>query len=95
MDAERLLKQIGEQLEDDEDEIAAISLLQQMSQATAAVLNSERQHGGSVLGKRTNVERNRAQGHQRMFKDYFADELTYNDILFRRRYRMRRQLFHH
>jgi hypothetical protein len=93
MDAERLLRQIQEELEDDDDEIAAMLLLQQMSQTSAIILDAERQHGGSLPGRSRNVERDRMEGHERIFRDYFAPDPVYNETLFRRRYRMRRGLF--
>ena len=42
--------------------------------------------GGSVPGRRR-IQRNRLEGHQRLFNDYFADSPVYPDYIFRRRYK--------
>uniref|UniRef100_A0A0D3BUP2 DDE Tnp4 domain-containing protein n=2 Tax=Brassica oleracea var. oleracea TaxID=109376 RepID=A0A0D3BUP2_BRAOL len=49
-------------------------------------------HGGSVPG-RCFIHRDRESAHDRLFNDYFSETPKYNDILFRRRYRMSRSLF--
>jgi hypothetical protein len=49
--------------------------------------------GGSRPGKRPNINRERHIGAERVMKDYFGDNPVYDDRLFRRRYRMSRQLF--
>jgi Plant transposon protein len=43
--------------------------------------------------KRCYIERRREDADQRLYNDYFSDKPTYNDDLFRRRFRMRRPLF--
>ncbi|XP_024013385.1 uncharacterized protein LOC112087748 [Eutrema salsugineum] len=43
--------------------------------------------------KRAYIERNREQGHQRLWDDYFSDRATYPPNMFRRRFRMTRPLF--
>ncbi|XP_033133985.1 uncharacterized protein LOC117127523 [Brassica rapa] len=43
--------------------------------------------------KREFIERNREEGHQRLWNDYFSDTPTYPQHLFRRRFRMNRPLF--
>ncbi|XP_062198867.1 uncharacterized protein LOC133901538 [Phragmites australis] len=48
--------------------------------------------GGSVLGRRR-IQRNRLEGHQRLFNDYFADPPVYPDYIFRCRFRMKRDLY--
>jgi len=49
--------------------------------------------GGSKPGKAPNIDRNRAFFHQILMKDYFGESPTYPANLFRRRFRMRRELF--
>lgn len=49
-------------------------------------------HGGSVMNHRV-FNRNREEGHARLFQDYFSDKPTYPEASFRRRFRMRRLLF--
>jgi L-lysine 2,3-aminomutase len=39
------------------------------------------------------IPRNHAAGHEALMQDYFAKVPTYPPSLFRRRYRMRRELF--
>ncbi|XP_072064342.1 uncharacterized protein [Arachis hypogaea] len=39
------------------------------------------------------INRDREAGHDRLFQDYFADEPMYNADIFRRRFRMRRDVF--
>ncbi|XP_057739831.1 uncharacterized protein LOC130956911 [Arachis stenosperma] len=39
------------------------------------------------------INRDREAGHDRLFQDYFADEPVYNADIFRRRFRMRRDVF--
>jgi hypothetical protein len=51
-------------------------------------------HGGSVPGWRY-VYRDHEACHEQLFKDYFAEECTFDAVIFRRRFRMRRSLFLH
>ncbi|XP_013720746.1 uncharacterized protein LOC106424527 [Brassica napus] len=43
--------------------------------------------------KRVYVERNREEGHNRLWKDYFCDDPTFPAHLFRRRFRMNKEIF--
>ncbi|KAL7150689.1 hypothetical protein ABFS83_05G131300 [Erythranthe nasuta] len=51
---------------------------------------------GSVPGRRV-IHRNRVEGHNRLYRDYFADNPVYHDVYFRRRFRMNMllQMLHH
>ncbi|KAL6580257.1 hypothetical protein OROMI_008281 [Orobanche minor] len=49
-------------------------------------------HNGSVINHRM-FNRNREEGHARLYHDYFSDTPTYPEESFRRRFRMRRSLF--
>ena len=49
-------------------------------------------HGGSVPG-RSFIHRDRESAHCRLFNDYFSENPTYNNTMFRRRYCMSRSLF--
>jgi hypothetical protein len=51
-------------------------------------------HGGSIPGRKY-LYRDREACHERLFKDYFAEDCTYDAAKFRRRFRMRRSLFLH
>jgi hypothetical protein len=53
----------------------------------------KKKRGGSRPGRSANLEREHAQGHERLNKDYFADVPVYTDFQFRRRFRMSRPLF--
>ena len=58
-------------------------------------LNSEESSGhrhGSIQGHSV-IFRNRVQGHERLYRDYFAEPPIYPLNLFRRRFRMNRTLF--
>jgi len=48
---------------------------------------------GSKPGKAPNFDRERVKFHYQLMKDYFDPNPTYNAHLFRRRFRMRRELF--
>jgi hypothetical protein len=48
--------------------------------------------GGSTVGRRQ-VYRDREVGHDRLFRDYFADTPTYGSVKFRRKFCTRRELF--
>lgn len=53
-------------------------------------------HGGSRPGRRPNIDRERAIGHERILRDYYGVDGAppiYTDLMFRRRHRMRRTLF--
>ncbi|XP_074376200.1 uncharacterized protein LOC141717874 [Apium graveolens] len=54
--------------------------------------NSGSHHGGSTMNHRV-IDRNREEGHARLYRDYFSDIPTYTNTQFRRRFRMRRPLF--
>jgi hypothetical protein len=49
--------------------------------------------GGSRQGRRPNIERSRGDFHEILMQDYFVENPVYTDQQFRRRFRMRRQLF--
>jgi hypothetical protein len=48
---------------------------------------------GSLPGKAPNIDRGREDAHRRLVEDYFCADPTYPTRKFRRRFRMRRQLF--
>ncbi|XP_058726961.1 uncharacterized protein LOC131598366 [Vicia villosa] len=43
--------------------------------------------------QRRNIERNREEGHERLFNDYFLETLVYTDEKFHRRYQMYKHVF--
>jgi hypothetical protein len=61
-------------------------LLSSAIQIVSSVSNvGERRPDGSIPGHRV-IFRDREGGHQRMFQDYLADNPTYGEDIFRRRY---------
>ena len=60
--------------------------------AKSEQMHNPSRHVGPVPNRRF-IDRNRALGHQRIYRDYFGDNPTYPDYIFRRRFRMRRNLF--
>ncbi|XP_028072520.1 uncharacterized protein LOC114274746 [Camellia sinensis] len=54
--------------------------------------DSSKKIGGSVVGHKY-ICRDRRQGHERLFADYFAAIPVYSPTIFRRRFRMRRPLY--
>ncbi|XP_076953167.1 uncharacterized protein LOC143627166 [Bidens hawaiensis] len=46
-----------------------------------------------IRKRRKFIRRNRIQGHERLYRDYFAEDPVYPSNLFRRRFCMRRPLF--
>jgi hypothetical protein len=76
-----------------EDEVVANMILDQLQEAVEYAGPSRGKHGGSREGRSANVMRSRHRGHKILMEDYFANNPTYSDELFRRRYRMRRSLF--
>ncbi|KAL1193724.1 hypothetical protein V5N11_031633 [Cardamine amara subsp. amara] len=53
----------------------------------------DRQEASKAKKKRAFVEREREEGHIRLWKDYFSADATYPPNLFRRRFRMNKPLF--
>ncbi|XP_057793131.1 uncharacterized protein LOC131009740 [Salvia miltiorrhiza] len=54
--------------------------------------NATKIHGGSVLGHKV-IHRDREAAAHRLFNDYFSENPTFNEGMFRRRFRMSRSLF--
>ncbi|WOG82737.1 hypothetical protein DCAR_0101905 [Daucus carota subsp. sativus] len=74
--------------EEDEMNIALASFSELIRRSSSRVVR----HGGSVFNHRM-IRRNRDLGNQLIYRDYFSDNPTYPDYIFRRRFRMRRSLF--
>ena len=51
-----------------------------------------KKRGGSAFGRRV-ISRDHDFGHERLYHDYFSENPVYSDELFRRRFRMNRDLF--
>ncbi|XP_066338609.1 protein ALP1-like [Miscanthus floridulus] len=83
----RARRQLDDSSSDDDD-----SLILSAARIVQTFSNDKGRHGGSVEGHRV-LYRDREGGHDRMFRDYLADNPTYGPEIFRRRYRMSRELF--
>ena len=61
------------------------------------LIENQQQIGSSSKRKNTRrrIERNREEGHVRLFNDYFSDNPVYTDAQFRRRFRMHKHVFLH
>jgi hypothetical protein len=74
---------------DDKEIIASL-------QATVWLLSQRRSakptHRGSKFGRK-GIDRNRLQGHNQLYNNYFSDYLTYPENIFRRCFRMQKSLF--
>ncbi|KAH9106617.1 hypothetical protein LEN26_001513 [Aphanomyces euteiches] len=60
---------------------------------TASVEVTSGKRGGSRSGRRANIDRDLVGGSCRIMNDYFNNDCTYGERLFRRRFRMKRSLF--
>jgi hypothetical protein len=80
---------IEELLEDDDTDMTVALVVVNELQKRAMLLDRRQ---GSQMGH-TYIFRNHALGHEQLIQDYFAEVPTYPPRLFRRRYRMRRDLF--
>ncbi|XP_048600215.1 uncharacterized protein LOC106375531 isoform X1 [Brassica napus] len=56
-------------------------------------VNGDQEAERKTRKKRVFIERNREEGHIRLWNDYFSDTPTYPENLFRRRFRMNKPLF--
>ncbi|KAM5551648.1 hypothetical protein ABKV19_026477 [Rosa sericea] len=78
--------------DDDIDEEYEESLLVQIEEERLAKKSSKRGRRGSIMGHNI-VERDPIEGHERLYRDYFANPPKYGARLFRRRFRMKQALF--
>ncbi|XP_020262857.1 uncharacterized protein LOC109838841 [Asparagus officinalis] len=67
-------------------------LLAQIEEKGRANQSSRGGHCGSIMGHRI-VNHDLIEGHERLYRDYFANPPKYEDRLFRRRFRMNQALF--
>lgn len=90
MDPDDIIAYLVQEEEEEEDEmnIALASFSEFIRRSSSRVVR----HGGSVFNHRM-IHRNRDLGNQLIYRDYFSDNPTYPDYIFRRRFRMRRSLF--
>ena len=74
---------------DDQENLAVLTALRQMQLDDA----KKPKRGGSKPVRRKSKKRQRLEGHAMLFSDYFADDSTYDEKDFRRRYRMNKEVF--
>ncbi|XP_042465902.1 uncharacterized protein LOC122048398 [Zingiber officinale] len=73
---------------EDIDERRMLQLYEQRQTVHQRVQNSS-----GRTQRRRYLNRDREVGHARLFNDYFSDDLVYPDDIFRRRFRMQKELF--
>ena len=81
---------ILEEFLDDEPDAQQMSFLVRLRQATEqmrALLSSKRRR------KKRFIRRDREEAHERLYREYFAEGSVYNEHHFRRKFRMRKNLF--
>src|SRR6266540_4010196 len=72
----------------DDDEYAVAAIIPAVIER-----NKRHKHGGSMQGHDV-VSLNKQQGHDKLWKDYFADEPMYGPATFKRRFRMSKICFY-
>ena len=86
------LKEAGEDDDDDEeDDLAVQNILRHAK--IPIFMKRRRSHGGSLPGRRPNIDRNDEEGALRIYRDYFSDRPTYTEEPFERRYWLPREVF--
>ena len=83
---------LQEELEDDTIEQYAL-LINQSALLSQQYISIPAKKGGSAPGRAPNLARNFQSGHDRIYNDYFSPNPVYPPDVFRRRFRMRRELF--
>src|SRR5262249_43485983 len=79
--------------EEEADDQFTMSMAMAIVQASINAADTHlSRNSGSVMNHRV-INRSRAEGHERLYRDYFADNPVYTDYNFRRRFRMHRPLF--
>ncbi|KAF8403823.1 hypothetical protein HHK36_011929 [Tetracentron sinense] len=82
---------LHEDFEDSDDELESLTITC-MEEERLHKEKLSRRCRGSIQGHRV-IWRDRVQGHERLFHDYFAEKPVYPPILFWRRFRMQDSLF--
>ncbi|XP_020263140.1 uncharacterized protein LOC109839119 [Asparagus officinalis] len=82
---------LQEEEDDDDDDYATLLAIASLEEHHSSEGQSSRRRG-SIPGHAV-IQRNRAEGHERLFHDYFSESPVYPAKLFRRRFRMHRPLF--
>ena len=88
-DDDDMIIAVGAYLHYEEEMRKQMMCLLQLSQAATPLPPST----SRPRAKRRRIRRDREAAHDRLYKDYFAEDSVYNEHQFRRRFRMRRHLF--
>ncbi|KAE8896831.1 hypothetical protein PF005_g21073 [Phytophthora fragariae] len=87
------LREAHAQREDDDDaEMLLLTVVASCTQLVSAE-GPPKKRGGSRPGRSPNAKRDHADGHRRLYLDYFGSDPVYNARLFRRRFRMPTRVF--
>ncbi|KAL6883427.1 hypothetical protein ACP4OV_010841 [Aristida adscensionis] len=80
-----------------EEYMAEENVLDSFAQRIAVKIKAKYDSGPSrrQSGPRKYISRNREGAHEQLVADYFAEDPLYSDAMFRRRFRMRRNVFLH
>ncbi|XP_024004804.1 uncharacterized protein LOC112081961 [Eutrema salsugineum] len=86
---DRLDDAYDDRLDDEFDDAFDDAFDQKFEAMFNSIVNAEKRK----KKKRAYIEREREQGHARLWNDYFSDDATYPSHIFRRRFRMNKDLF--
>ena len=84
-----MITAMGAYLHYEEEMRKQMMFLLQLSQAATELPPS----ASTPRAKKRRIKRDREAAHDRLYKDYFAEDSVYNEHQFRRKFRMRRHLF--
>jgi hypothetical protein len=92
VDRDEEMRLAEEEMEEEEEEEDLLLLLLLLN-ADEEEEGIKKKRGGSVPGKKANLERDFEGGFQRIYSDYFSDDPLFPESTFRRRFRMSKELF--
>jgi len=78
---------------DNEDEKRALELGMKLRQLREEKRASSSSASRRIRKKKRFIKRDHEEAHERLHKDYFAEDSIYNETHFHRRFQMRRHLF--
>ena len=86
-------EQIFAHVHENEKEKRALELIMKLTQLREGKRASSSSASQRRRKKKRFIKRDREEAHERLMKDYFADDSIYNESHSHRRFRMRRHLF--
>lgn len=84
----RIIHRENDDLDDELDDLLAIKIVEYRQRKR----RQRKRHGGSIPGHKV-YDRSREEGAIKLYRDYFAENPTYPEKYFRRRFRMSSRLF--